>query len=91
MADSYLTVQEVAKLARCEHKAIRRAIHAGGLRAFQPGGKILIRESDARAWIEDHEIHPRRIGVERKQRASGRPTRGAPTAELLALEREAAA
>ena len=48
----YLTVQEVAELARCEHKAVRRAIRQGALRAFQPAKRLLIREDDARAWIE---------------------------------------
>lgn len=49
----YLTVQEVAELARCEHKAVRRAIRQGALRAFQPAKRLLIREDDARAWIEN--------------------------------------
>ena len=49
----YLTVQEVADLARCEHKTVRRAIRAGTLRACGPTRKILVRDDDARAWIED--------------------------------------
>jgi excisionase family DNA binding protein len=48
----YLTVREVAMMARCEHKSVRRAIAAGRLRAFQPANKLLIREDDAHAWIE---------------------------------------
>jgi excisionase family DNA binding protein len=48
----YLTVREVATMARCEHKSVRRAIAAGRLRAFQPTNKLLIREDDAYAWIE---------------------------------------
>jgi excisionase family DNA binding protein len=47
-----LTVQEVAELARCEHKAIRRAIRQGALRAYRPTKRLLIREDDAKAWIE---------------------------------------
>jgi hypothetical protein len=43
---------EVATMARCEHKSVRRAIAAGRLRAFQPTNKLLIREDDAYAWIE---------------------------------------
>jgi excisionase family DNA binding protein len=50
--DTYLTVREVAAIARCEHKAVRRAIAAGRLRAFQPANKLLIRKSDVYAWIE---------------------------------------
>lgn len=48
----YLTVREVAEIAHCEHKSVRRAISAGRLRAFQPTNKLLIREDDAYAWIE---------------------------------------
>jgi excisionase family DNA binding protein len=51
-APSYLTVKEVVELARCEHKAVRRAIHLGYLQAFRPTNKLLIRESDAHAWIQ---------------------------------------
>ena len=48
----YLTVREVAAIARCEHKSVRRAISAGRLQAFRPANKLLIREDDAAAWIE---------------------------------------
>lgn len=47
----YLTVREVATMARCEHKSVRHAIATGRLRAFQPTNKLLIREDDAYAWI----------------------------------------
>jgi hypothetical protein len=43
----YLTVLEVAVLARCEHKRVRRAIASGQLVAFRPAGKLLVREEDA--------------------------------------------
>jgi excisionase family DNA binding protein len=49
---AYLTVQEVAALARCEHKAVRRAIANGQLSAFRPAKRLLIRDDDAHAWIE---------------------------------------
>jgi excisionase family DNA binding protein len=48
----YLTIREVAELARCEHKAVRRAITDGRLRAFQPANRLLVREEDALTWIE---------------------------------------
>ena len=51
-SDSLSDVQEVAELARCEHRSVRRAINAGRLRAFRPTRKILVREDDARSWIE---------------------------------------
>ena len=52
----YLTVPEVAELARCEHKAVRRAIASGLLIAFRPAHKLLVRELDARAWIESRPV-----------------------------------
>ena len=52
----YLTITEVAELARCEHKAVRRAIRHGALRAFQPAKRLLIREDDAKAWIESRVV-----------------------------------
>ena len=48
----YLTVEEVAELARCHHNTVRRAIDRGRITAFRPAGRILVREPDARAWIE---------------------------------------
>jgi excisionase family DNA binding protein len=35
----YLTIQEVAELARCEHRTIRRAIRNGELKASLIGGR----------------------------------------------------
>jgi len=52
MRSPYLTVPEVAQFARCEQKAVRKAVHDGVLSAFAPARKILIREEDARAWVE---------------------------------------
>jgi excisionase family DNA binding protein len=52
MRSPYLTVPEVAEFARCEQKAVRGAIHRGVLQAFAPNRKLLIREEDARAWVE---------------------------------------
>jgi excisionase family DNA binding protein len=50
--ERYLTVEEVADLARCHHNTVRRAIDRGRIMAFRPAGRILVREADARAWIE---------------------------------------
>lgn len=47
---AYPTVREVAVLARCEHKSVRRTITAGPLRAFQPTNRLLIREGPAARW-----------------------------------------
>lgn len=54
----YLTVDQVAKLGKCHPKTIRRAIGRGELRAFRFGGRLLIREEDARARIEAEEASP---------------------------------
>lgn len=84
----YLTVREVAALARCEHKAVRRAIADGRLIAFQPAKKLLVREADARTWIEGrpastHAPEPR-PGHRRR-----RPTGPGSVAKLREIERTA--
>jgi hypothetical protein len=87
----YLTVPEVADLARCEHKAVRRAIASGLLVAFRPAHKLLIRELDALAWIESRPVvvaaaapeHARHPG---RQRSRPRP---GSVDDLLRIEREA--
>lgn len=88
----YLTVKEVAELARCEHKAVRRAINAGLLQAFRPANKLLVREQDARAWVESRPLvvapGPRaeaRPALARRRR--GRPTNGS-VASLREIERQ---
>ena len=48
----YLTIEEVAKLARCEHKAVRKAIHGDELTAYKVAGKWLVLMQDAVTWIE---------------------------------------
>jgi excisionase family DNA binding protein len=90
--DHYLTVQEVAELARCEHKAVRRAISQGALRAFRPTKRLLIRAEDAEAWIESCVVTETPKDGSRITSAapprSGRP-RAANVASLLEIEREA--
>ena len=90
--DRYLTVQEVAELARCEHKAVRRAISQGALRAFRPTRRLLIRAGDAEAWIESCVVAdtPRQTSqpVLNGPGKSRRPRAGS-VASLLEIEREA--
>lgn len=86
----YLTVPEVAELARCEHKAVRRAIASGLLIAFRPAHKLLVRELDARAWIESRPVRVSAITSERVRR-SGRQRSGqrpGSVDDLLRIERE---
>ncbi len=89
----YLTVIEVAALARCEHKRVRRAIASGQLVAFRPAGKLLVREDDARAWIERHPVHATRPNDPRpaQPRRRGAP-RASPgdVANLREMERRVA-
>ena len=49
-----LTVAEAAARARCSTRTLRRALHAGRLRANQPagrGGKLLIAVADLDGWL----------------------------------------
>jgi hypothetical protein len=88
----YLTVLEVATLARCEHKRVRRAIASGQLVAFRPAGKLLVREEDARAWIERHAVHaarPKEPGRARSRRVAPRASAG-DVAKLREMERRVA-
>lgn len=85
---AYLTVREVAALARCEHKAVRRAIAAGHLIAFQPAKKLLIREDDARAWIEGRPASAPARAPHRGIRRV-RPAGPGAVAKLREIEREA--
>jgi len=48
----YLTVQEVAELARCEHRTVRRAIKSGALKASLIGGRWIVRDTAVEDWIE---------------------------------------
>jgi excisionase family DNA binding protein len=85
----YLTVLEVAVLARCEHKRVRRAIASGQLVAFRPAGKLLVREEDVRAWIERHPVNATRIKEPRPARAV--PQAGAgDVSKLREMERRVA-
>jgi hypothetical protein len=90
----YLTVAEVAQIARCEHKAVRRAISTGLLTAFHVAGRLLIRETDALAWIEARPAatatsEPRRSrSTSRQSRSDRHPVPGS-AADLRAIERRA--
>ncbi len=54
----YLTLAEAAKAVGCSEKSLRRAISAGSLRAYFPGGMRIcrIRPDDLAAWVEDTPI-----------------------------------
>lgn len=48
----YITLEKAAEAVSLSKISLKRAIKAGKLRGFKPGGKILIRPSDLRSWIE---------------------------------------
>jgi excisionase family DNA binding protein len=48
----FLTIEEVAKVVRCEHRTVRRAIKGGELDAALIGGKWLIRPDAVDSWFE---------------------------------------
>lgn len=87
----YLTVSEVADLARCEHKAVRRAIAMGLLVAFRPAQKLLVREMDARAWIESRPVRAAAVAPEHARRPGRRRSQPQPGSvdDLLRIEQEA--
>ena len=87
----YLTVPEVADLARCEHKAVRRAIASGLLVAFRPAHKLLVRELDALAWIESRPVEVAAAAPEHARRPGRQRSRPRPGSvdDLLRIEREA--
>lgn len=82
----YLDVFEVAEFARCEHKAVRKAIHEGRLPAFATNRKLLVHQEDARAWVESR---PARA-LERPRPATRRPARAvtASVAELRQIRQD---
>ncbi|MBV8943126.1 MAG: helix-turn-helix domain-containing protein [Solirubrobacterales bacterium] len=88
-AARYLTVEEVAELARCEHRSVRRAINSGRLRAFRPTRKILVREDDARAWIESRPVVIATFPPSRSPRRSLAGSGTGSVARLQAIERSA--
>jgi excisionase family DNA binding protein len=75
----YLTIQEVAQLARCEHRTVRRAIRSGELNASLIGGRWIVREDAVEAWFGARANH--RIlsasGVDMPTTRRNRPARPA--------------
>jgi excisionase family DNA binding protein len=91
----YLTIQEVAHLARCEHRTVRRAIRSGELRASLIGGRWIVREDAVEAWFDaraNHGLVPhgaaraRDLGRSRSPtRMAGAPARPGSVADLEAI------
>ena len=67
----YLTIQEVAELARCEHRTVRRAIRSGELKASLIGGRWIVRTDAAEDCFEaraNHRVLPAPLGPRRNGR-----------------------
>jgi excisionase family DNA binding protein len=70
----YLIVQEVADLARCEHRTVRRAIKDGDLKASLIGGRWIVRDTAVEDWIEACANHrPTPAAARRRSRKRARP------------------
>lgn len=52
----YLTLKDATETVRLSAGTLKRAIRAGRLRAFKPGGKLLMRPDDLREWVEAREV-----------------------------------
>ena len=85
-ACDYLTIEEVAALARCEHKTVRGAIARGELAAGRPGRRWLIRETEARAWIERPRPPARRKRARSENHPRRKPRGAAPADTVSALK-----
>lgn len=48
----YVTLKEATAMVSLSAGTLKRAIKVGRLRAFKPGGKLLIRPEDLRQWVE---------------------------------------
>ncbi len=60
MFPTMLTIPEAADACKVSSKTIRRAIHAGELRAYRPNCKTYtIREQDLLEWQSSHEYTTR--------------------------------
>lgn len=62
-----LTINEVAKLARCSYHTIHRAIKKGDLIAYKPGKTVLVLESDFAAWFKSKRVYSVKTGRPRRR------------------------
>lgn len=54
----FLTLAEAAALLRCSTKTLRRRIHAGVIRCFWNGPRILFRRADLVSWLSGESHGP---------------------------------
>ena len=77
-----MTVQDVAACVGLSYHAVLRAVHRGEVRAFKICGRIRLRRSDVRAWIEES-----RLAVEATTPPETPPPARGSLEALRALER----
>jgi excisionase family DNA binding protein len=91
VSSPYLTVQEVAELARCEHRTVRRAIKKGELRASLIGGRWIVKNTAVDEWIDGcanegrPAVAPAQPRPPLKPARSGSPARPGSIADLEAI------
>lgn len=51
----YVTLKEATAMVPLSAGTLKRAIRTGKLRAFKPGGKLLVRPEDLCDWVEARE------------------------------------
>lgn len=51
----YLTLAEAAEVCHTAPETVRHWIWQGKLKAYKPGRRVLVRESDLQAYIESRE------------------------------------
>jgi len=57
LKDGYFDLPGLAKYCSLKVPTLRDHIRSGDLTAYKVKGKILIKKSEADAWIERHRIH----------------------------------
>lgn len=57
--DRFLTLGEAAELIRGASETVRYWIHVGKLRAYKPGRRVLVKETELRALVEGAAIDHR--------------------------------
>jgi len=77
----FLTIDEVSKLVRCEHRTVRRAIKRGELDAALIGGKWLVRPGAVDSWFESRRPSLAPPASSARARGASRPRAGAIRAE----------
>jgi excisionase family DNA binding protein len=77
-----MAVQDVASCLGLSYHAVLRAVHRGDVRAYKICGRVRLRRSDVRAWIEES-----RLAIEAQVRPETPPPARGSLQALRELER----